>query len=45
MENHITPSKLEWLMDKFLQENPTGDSYELALYMYNKGWESGHENL
>ena len=39
MENHITNTELEDLMEKFLHENPYGDSLDLARFMYNHGYE------
>lgn len=41
MENHIHSVELETLIEQFMHENPTGDSRELANYMYNKGFEAG----
>ena len=41
MEEHITNDKLQTLMEQFMSENPYADSFELAKFMYNKGWENG----
>lgn len=40
MKNHIDSATLETLMEKFLHENPNGDSLELAQFMYNQGFEA-----
>ena len=39
MESHITPDALEQLLERFLREVPFGDSRDLALYMFNHGYE------
>lgn len=39
--SHISSERLEALLEQFMQENPYGDSRELAEFMYNQGWESG----
>lgn len=36
--DNITNTKLQDLMEQFLSENPSGDSFELARFMYNHGW-------
>lgn len=41
MENHIDNTELQDLMEKFLHENPYGDSFDLARFMYNAGHEKG----
>ena len=41
MTNHITNEELQTLMEQFLHENPYGDSFDLARFMYNAGHESG----
>lgn len=41
MENHITNTELQDLMEQFLHENPYGDSFDLARFMYNAGHEKG----
>ena len=41
MENHITNQELQLLMENFINENPYADSFELAMYMFNAGYEKG----
>ena len=41
MNEHITNNDLQDLMEKFLAENPYADSFELARFMYNTGYEAG----
>lgn len=36
--------RVEKLMEQFMNENPYGDSMELAEYMYKKGHEDGYED-
>lgn len=41
MNAHITNEDLQLLMEKFISENPYADSFELAWFMYNTGYEAG----
>ena len=41
MESHITYGELQDLMEKFMDENPYGDSIELARFMYDAGFNVG----
>lgn len=41
MNEHITNEDLQALMEQFLHENPYGDSFDLAHFMYNHGYEAG----
>lgn len=45
MDKHITDEDLQLLMESFINENPYADSFELARFMYDTGWENGHDNL
>jgi len=39
--SHINSERLEELIERFMHENPYGDSRELAEFMFNQGWEAG----
>jgi len=41
MKEHITDDDLSAVMERFNQENPNADSFELARYMFNLGYEAG----
>ena len=43
MHDHITNSDLQDLIEEFMRENPYGDTLDLALYMYNHGFEAGEQ--
>lgn len=43
MPSHITNSQVQDLLERFMRENPTGDTFELAEYMFNKGFEAGEQ--
>ena len=34
---------IEQMLEKFIEENPYADSFELAMYFYNKGVDSCSE--
>lgn len=44
MPSHIDPNSLTDLMERFMHENPYGDSRQLAEYMYNHGFEAGKKS-
>ena len=37
-----TNEKIEELMEQFNNEFPNGDSFDLAKFMFEKGFEKGH---
>ena len=41
--NHISNGELEELLERFVKENPQGDSRELAEFMFNVGFEAGEQ--
>lgn len=43
MQEHITNTQLESLMNRFNREYPNGDSFELAGFMFNTGFEAGEQ--
>lgn len=43
MPNHITNNQVQDLLERFMRENPTGDTFELVEYMFNKGFEAGEQ--
>lgn len=43
MQNHITIPELQDLMERFAQEYPYGDSFDLAEFMFNAGFEAGEQ--
>ena len=43
MPSHITIPELQDLLERFMKENPYGDSLELAEFMYNAGHEAGEK--
>ncbi len=43
MPSHITIPELQDLQEQFMKENPTGDSLELAEFMFNAGYEAGEQ--
>lgn len=43
MPSHITNSQVQDLLERFMLENPTGDTFELAEFMFNKGFEAGEQ--
>ena len=43
MANNDSAERIDALMERFMRENPYGDSRELAEFMYNQGIEKGIE--
>lgn len=41
MENKVSDATLERLMEEFNEQHPSGDSFELARFMFNHGWHAG----
>jgi hypothetical protein len=41
MPTNISCEALEALLERFMDENPNGDSFELAAFMYDNGFEAG----
>lgn len=39
--SNISTTELQDLMERFMRENPNGDSFELAEFMYNVGFDAG----
>ena len=44
MEEHITNTEVQDLLEQFVKENPFGNTFELAKWFFNKGYEAGHTN-
>lgn len=44
MQNHTNHENIEGLLSAFFGENPYGDTFELAEWMYNHGFEDGARN-
>ncbi len=43
MPRDITENEVRSLLEEFMKENPNGDSFELARFMYAKGLEKGSD--
>lgn len=41
MEQHISKNKLQSLLEKFIEENPNADTFEIAEHFFNLGWDCG----
>jgi hypothetical protein len=40
----ISSDKLENLLERFIKENPFGDTRDLAEWFYNKGYKEGNDD-
>lgn len=44
MEEHITNTEVQDLLEQFVKENPFGDTFELAKWFFNRGYNRCEED-